>query len=505
VAEPFDVNLEDPQGVSLTPLGSPPPDVGILPDTGPLVGPPPQLRLPPPPPPPPRPTDDPRQQLAALIALGMSVGMGPRAGGAGALQGFAQTQQALRQDQLATYQRALNEQKVQEGVLKTQFTQDESNYRQREAKLQQALANFKTQAMKVPDKAAYDGLAEAYGNSLRAAGYRTIDPNWLRQNIPYVKPSQSSLAEKAFKAWTANPNNKRLLDENPAQAATSVVEVDLNGDGVKERMPLAKLAEAAGQSFAHDADGGLIAVPKEANTGTSPFDVTLKGLVDEFKATNRRDPNPREKNNLIAQAVELAKAKPETPPTNSFQLQPEIDPKTGQQTGRFFSFNTKTNQWSQPSGSGPEATKAGPQNATLANRLSSATAVIQTGNDMIKALKGDLGARLGPVLSRYATFEDFIGNPPPEFSKLVGQIESYALANIGVHGMRSNNGAEAIKQTLGVGRHTPESIIATIEGLNGFAQHLIENEGKGAATPAGAVSDDALKSAAEILRKRNGR
>jgi hypothetical protein len=109
-------------------------------------------------------------------------------------------------------------------------------------------------------------------------------------------------------------------------------------------------------------------------------------------------------------------------------------------------------------------------------------------------------------MSRYATIEDFIGNPPPEFSKLVGQIESYSLANMGVHGMRSNNGAEAIKQTLGVGRHTPESIIDTIVGLNGFAQHLLDNEGKGAtSTTGGAVSDDALRQAAEILRKRSGR
>lgn len=465
MAEPFDVNLADPQGVSLTQPGTAVPDVGILPDTAPLVGPPPRLVMPPPPPPPPSPTQDPKQQLLAIIALGMAAGQGVRGGGAGALAGFADTQQHLRADQLAQYQRAVNEQKLQEAAIKTQFGQDEIDYRQREAKLQQALANFKTQALKLPDKAAYDGLADAYGNSLRAAGFRTISPDWLRQNIPYVKPSQSKLADSAFKAWQSNPNNKRLLDENPAQAMSSMVEVDLNGDGVKERMPLAKLAEAAGQSFAHDADGKFIAVPKEANTGTSAFDVTLKGLVDEFKATNRRDPDPREKNTLIAKAIEMSKVKP--PAAEKLIKVDHEDDQGNAVTEWLPESEVRGRTFKKPAGQ------------TMESRLSSARAVVQTGNDMIAQLRDpNVAQRLGVAMGRVSSIQDFIGNPPPEFSKLVGLIESYSIANMGVHGMRSNNGAEAIKYTLGVGRHTPESIIATIEGLNGFAQHLLQNEGR---------------------------
>jgi hypothetical protein len=340
----------------LTPAGSPPPDVGILPDTSPIVGPP------------------PRSSTAAAPAAAAESDAGSEAatagvdrarhggrawvhgGGAGALAGLRGHAAALRQDQLASYQRAVNEQKIQEAAIKTQFGQDESDYRQREAKLQSALANFKTQALKLPDKAAYDGLADAYGNSLRAAGYRTISPDWLRQNIPYVKPSQTSLADKAFKAWQSNPNNKRLLDENPAQAATSVVEVDLNGDGVKERMPLAKLAEAAGQSFAHDQDGKLIAVPKEANTGTSPFDVTLKGIVDEFKATNRRDPNPREKNTLIAKAWRWRKRSRRHRRRTASSCSRRSIRRRASRPG-VLQLQHEDEQWSQPSGTGPEATK----------------------------------------------------------------------------------------------------------------------------------------------------
>lgn len=130
---------------------------------------------------------------------------------------------------------------------------------------------------------------------------------------------------------------------------------------------------------------------------------------------------------------------------------------------------------------------------TMESRLASAKSVLQVGNDMIRELSDPtLAAQLGPVMSRYNSAADFVGNPPPEFSKLAGEIESYALANMGVHGMRSNTGAEAIKATLGQGRHTPASIISTIQGLNTFANHLTENEGRGV-TP--------TQSAADLIKK----
>jgi hypothetical protein len=115
-------------------------------------------------------------------------------------------------------------------------------------------------------------------------------------------------------------------------------------------------------------------------------------------------------------------------------------------------------------------------NATTENRLQSAKAVTQTGNDIVSMLKDPkVAAQLGQAMSRYNNVADFIGNAPPEWSNLAGMIESYSLANMGVHGMRSASGAEAIKGTLGQGRHTPESMIAAIQGLNGFSNHLLEN------------------------------
>ncbi len=117
-------------------------------------------------------------------------------------------------------------------------------------------------------------------------------------------------------------------------------------------------------------------------------------------------------------------------------------------------------------------------NAQTENRLASAQAVNQTGNDIIAKVSDPQYAKsLGVAMGRFSKLQDFIGNPPPEYSELAGQIESYALANMGVHGMRSAQGAEKIAKMLSQ-PHTPESLIAAIKGLNGFSQHFMENEGR---------------------------
>lgn len=119
---------------------------------------------------------------------------------------------------------------------------------------------------------------------------------------------------------------------------------------------------------------------------------------------------------------------------------------------------------------------------TVANRLASAQAVQQTGNDIISKLSDPAYAsQVGPALGRYNSVQAFIGNPPPEYADLAGMIESYSLASMGVHGMRSAQGAEAIKALLNQ-KATPAALIATIRGLNAFSEHFMENEGRGTQT-----------------------
>ncbi len=125
--------------------------------------------------------------------------------------------------------------------------------------------------------------------------------------------------------------------------------------------------------------------------------------------------------------------------------------------------------------------------ATTENRLASATAVSQTGNDIIADLSNpDFVKRVGPIMGRASSLRDLIGNPPPEFSELAGKIESYALANMGVHGMRSVQGAAQISKLLDQ-KHTPESLVAAIKGLNAFSAHFLENEGRAVPQPSGAA------------------
>ena len=118
------------------------------------------------------------------------------------------------------------------------------------------------------------------------------------------------------------------------------------------------------------------------------------------------------------------------------------------------------------------------------NRLASAKVVRDTGTDMIRQLSDPAYAQaVGPAMGRFNTLQDFIGNPPPEFAELAGQIESYALANMGVHGMRSVQGAEHIKKLL-TARHTPQSLIAAIHGLNNFSEKFLADYGRGGDNPA---------------------
>ena len=145
-----------------------------------------------------------------------------------------------------------------------------------------------------------------------------------------------------------------------------------------------------------------------------------------------------------------------------------------------------------------------PLNATTDTRVRSAETVNQVGNDMIQKLSDPkFKAVLGPAMGRYATLQDFVGNPPPEFSQLAGEIESYALANMGVHGMRSAQGAQMI-QKLMTAKHTPESLAATIQGLNKFSESFVQNNKPGSTAIKTAPPPPAKPTAEELIKKYGG-
>lgn len=118
---------------------------------------------------------------------------------------------------------------------------------------------------------------------------------------------------------------------------------------------------------------------------------------------------------------------------------------------------------------------AAPVNATTANRVASAETVNRLSDDMLARLADPkLASTLGVVMGRYNTLQDFIGAPPPEFAELAGEVESFALANMGVHGMRSAFGAKQISDMLNQ-KQTPESLAAKIRGLSKFSKDFAEH------------------------------
>lgn len=154
---------------------------------------------------------------------------------------------------------------------------------------------------------------------------------------------------------------------------------------------------------------------------------------------------------------------------------------------------------------GAEYTKPKGANAALDNRLASARVVNEVGQNMIAKLSDPtFQAAVGPAMGRASTLREFIGNPPPEFSELAGQIESYALANMGVHGMRSAQGAEQIKKLLDQ-HHTPASLAATIRGLNDFSTRLVnDNAPKGGGDTAAHGSTPAHETPEQRLKRLLG-
>lgn len=232
-------------------------------------------------------------------------------------------------------------------------------------------------------------------------------------------------------------------------------------------------------------------LPSSAQQKTQD-DADAKVEAARLAVENRSNDNEQKQKDRLAQIAAAAAARPQTDKLTKVEHQ---------------DANGKTViEWLPQSEIKGKTFNKGVTGATE-TRLASAQAVNQTGNDIIAKLSDpNVAAVVGPAMGRYETLRDFIGNPPPEFSELAGQIESYAIANMGVHGMRSVQGAKHIKKLLDT-HHTPESLAATIRGLSGFSQHFMENEGRTSKTPDAKASTtpSAVKpTAAELIKKYGG-
>lgn len=471
--EPFTPAADPTGGLSLAPQGPLSAlDLGIPAPLAQVVGP--QPTLPQPPPVAPLPLHapgpiDPKQQLLAIAALGAMLGGGPRSGMAA---GFGQGTANMLAAEQAKKDAAFKQQQVEEDKLRVQLETQQRAEAQRQAQRQQQLQTALTQmharVATIPDKPTYDREITGYANILQAAGYRGLDANWLRQAVPYVAPSAEKIAGTALDSFLKNPANTQLIQQHPEQLSKVVLTLDVDGDGIPEQVPLLRVAQIAKKPFAVDASGGLITYPKGTTLDDKAnADGFFQSLLAQAKAEGKNTDDATVRLALQKQAFKMAEDLKAKPPTDKLVKVERKNPDTGKAETVYL----------------PESEVRGksfekPPSGMVQNRLDSAEAVNQTGNDIIAKLSDPAYAKtVGPALGRASSLRDFIGNPPPEFSELAGMIESYSLANMGVHGMRSAEGAKQISAMLD-GHHTPQSLISAIKGLQGFSTHFLQNAGK---------------------------
>ncbi len=103
-------------------------------------------------------------------------------------------------------------------------------------------------------------------------------------------------------------------------------------------------------------------------------------------------------------------------PTNSYQLQPEVDAE-GKQTGRFLGYNTKTNAWEPVKGEGPGATKAAPGAAAAATEARSKKDALDTLRQLDAAID-DAKDLVGPGSGRVSNLEQMAGSADPKIQAL---------------------------------------------------------------------------------------
>ncbi len=276
----------------------------LPPDFGDVL-PPSQTPMPAPVQPPRMVSQDPRQQLLSIAALGALLGAGPRSGiGVGMGQGVLQAQQGLQQ---ITDRHAAVVRQQQDQIAAAQQRAAQEN-EQRQRQLQSALMTITQRVHAVPDKETYDQEIAGYASALQGAGYR-LDANWLRQAVPYVAPSSAKRAEKVLDAFLKNPANAQMIKENPDQLAKAMITFDVDGDGVPEQVPLLRLSQIAQMPFGVDESGQMLNYAKGTTLDDKAnADGILQDLLKQAEAEGKNIKDPKVTMALREQAIRLATA-----------------------------------------------------------------------------------------------------------------------------------------------------------------------------------------------------
>jgi hypothetical protein len=109
-----------------------------------------------------------------------------------------------------------------------------------------------------------------------------------------------------------------------------------------------------------------------------------------------------------------------------FQLQPEIDPKTGAQTGRFLGYNTKTNSFTPIEGVTPQSTKAAPGAGQAAQGERAKTEALASLSQLDQAIE-DAKDLVGPGAGRISSLEQMAGSADPRIQRLNAKMKAVKM------------------------------------------------------------------------------
>jgi hypothetical protein len=199
------------------------------------------------------------QMLPALFAIGARMGGAPQVG-TGALQGFQQGQMLLDQKR---QQETQQQQRQQQIDLQAQ---------------QQATAQAQLEEQRrIQAEQRRQSAINTSADNLR----QTKFPNTLRAMVPFNGPNVRDEAAKALKP---------LIDEHgfsKVAGMNAIVEIDRDGDGVMERVPMSEAIKLAGFAVATDPTTGQPIQAPVKPENVQDFDIVYAGLIDKAKSEGK--------------------------------------------------------------------------------------------------------------------------------------------------------------------------------------------------------------------------
>jgi hypothetical protein len=310
-----------------------------------------------------------------------------------------------------------------------------------------------------------DTLAETASRNKAADADRVMKENFtLNDQVPantFLEPNSPIVGRLQSIGAVKEQQSRPSVDVGPLQPGD---------DGGAKKQGYLKLASEKQQTVQDAADAKVEAA--------------------RLAAEGRTNDNEQKAKDRLAQ-IEAAKAGHQ--PTNSYQLQPEIDPATGKQTGRYFSFNTKTNTWQPASGEGPSSTKAAPGAAQLAQHDAAKQVALGSLTQLDQAIDNAKDF-IGPGAGRISSIQQMVGSQDPAIQALGTKM---LLAKMQVdHAASGTVRAGASPQLLARWDNILGQKV-TPEGLKAAVQAMREILGSNAPSPATA-GGSGIKSITEI-------